>query len=219
MAEIIAGFPAPLPFGIDFVTYSNEDIGFTSAFAAGSDVFQFPLPYPSSMNLWRESMILFALETIYHGTMRVAASLTSFQGMAQHLSMLGDDFGVDWGGVLVDAEDETFKSQFAGPDWVGQRSANLLTTANTQTVRLEGDGTQNIKYYPPEPLDLVTPLYVNWTNQSALITLATADSALDDDANLTELMAVRAWFIKRDYTTAEKAFLNRLPTRFQQLDS
>lgn len=218
MADIIAGFPAPLPFGIDFVTYSNEDLGFIAAYAAGLDVFQFPLPYPSSMNLWRESMILFAMETIAHGLARPRASLSTL-GIIQHLSMLGDDFGANWEGILVDAEDETFKAQFAGPDYAGEAKMNLLATANTQSTLILADNQQNIKYFPPEPLDLVTPLYINWTNASASFTLATAASTNTDAADITERMAIRAWFIKRDYTAAEKAFLNRLPTRFQQLDS
>jgi len=219
MAEIIAGWPAPLPFGIDFVTYSNEDIGFDGTpFAAGTDVFQFALPYPSSMNLWRESLILFAMETIYHSQSRPQATLTT-TGMIQHLSMLGDDFGANWEGVLLDAEDETFKAQFAGPDYVGVKEYSLLATANIVAVPQTADRIQNIKYYPPEPLDLVTPLYVNWTNAGANLTLATGAASHDDDADPTEQMAVRVWFLKRDYTAAEKAFLNRLPTRFQQLDS
>lgn len=218
MADIIAGFPAPLPFGIDFVTYSNEDLGFTAAYAAGTDVFQFPLPYPSSMNLWEESMILFCMETIAHGLSRPRASLSTL-GIIQHLSMLGDDFGGNWEGILVDAEDETFKAQFAGPDYAGEVGVNLLATANTQSLAVPGDVQQNIKYYPPEPLDLVTPLYINWTNQSASFTLATVATTNTDAADITERMAIRAWFLKRDYTSMEKAFLQRLPTRFQQLDS
>lgn len=218
MVDVLAGFPAPLPFGIDFVTYSNEDLGFIAAFAAGSDVYQFPLPYPSSMNLWEESMILFCMESFFHTVARSIGTLTP-AGITQHLSMLGDDFGVNWDGLLNDAEDETFKAQFAGPDYFGEDWVNLLASANTQSMNLRMGANVTCKYFPPEPLDLVTPLYVNWTNASATFTLATANSVLDDDANATEETAVRVWFLIREYTQAEKAWLNRLPTRFQQLDS
>jgi len=218
MADIIAGFPAPLPFGIDFVTYSNEDLGFITPYSGGVDVFQFPLPYPSSMNLWEESLILFCMESIFHAQSRSQAALT-VTGMIQHLSMLGDDFGPNWEGALADAEDETFKAQFAGPDYFGQVSQNLLATANISVTELKQDINQNIKYYPPEPLDLVTPLYINWTNASGNFTLATGASTHDDDAAPNDSVAIRVWFLKRDYTPMEKAFLQRLPTRFQQLDS
>lgn len=218
MSEVLAGFPAPLPFGIDFVTYSNEDLNFITAYAAGDDVRQFPLPYPSSMNLWQESLVMFCMESIYHNVMRSSAGLV-MEGIMQHLSMLADDFGVNWAGILADAEDETFKAQFAGPDYTGELELNLLAAANIVAVGLKADRNQNIKYFPPEPLDLVTPLFCNWTNSSANFTLATGQSTQDDDADFTEKMAIRLWFLIRDWTPMEKAFLNRLPTRFQQLDS
>lgn len=207
-----------MPFGIDFVTYSNEDIGFIAAFAAGSDVYQYPLPYPSSMNIWRETMMLFAMEFLFIAPMHLTTGL-AIEGISVYLSMLGDDFGVNWGGVGADAEDETLKAQFAGPMWFGRALTTIVATAAVEGSQRRQDTTQNIMYYPPEPLDLVTPLYVNYTNQSATVTLATNASVLDDDSNPTDLTAVRVWFLKRDYTPMEQAFLSRLPTRFQQLDS
>lgn len=218
MAEIVTGWPAPLPFGIDFVTYSNEDLGRTAAYSAGNDVQQVPMPYPSSMNLWEETFILFAIEFIHHNNDQAKTSLI-FAGETVHLSMLGDDFGDNWASVLVDAEDETWKAQFAGPFYVGELWRSLTATASVEGIQRRQDVNQSVLYYPPEPLDLVTPLYINYTNASTNHTLATNVVSQDDDANFTEQVTVRAWFLKRDYTPQEKAFLNRLPTRFQQLDS
>jgi len=217
--ETIYGFPAPLPFGIDFVVYSNEDLGRTNAFAAGLDTFNLALPYPSSMNLWEETMMLFCLEIISHRAPFQFTALTEVGGEIVHLSMLDDDFGANWGGVLVDAEDEAFKAKFAGPMYYGRRTQSLTSAARVETYGGPLDVYDNIKYFPPEPLDLVTPLFINWTNAMGTYTLISGQSVLDDDANITENMAIRAWFIKRDYSRLELAFLQRLPTRFQQLDS
>lgn len=218
MSTFVEGFPAPLPFGIDFVTYSNEDVGYTAAYAAGTDVYQFPLPYPSSMNLWEETLMLFAMEFIHQTAQFSRGSLVT-RGLMVHLSMLADDFGPNWGGILADAEDEAFKSMFAGPFYFGEKGIYLTDSDNAATIYYRADKGINVLYYPPEPLDLVTPLYVNLTNSGGTVTLATLGSVLDDDMNITEEVAFRVWFIKRDYTAMEKAFLNRLPTRFQQLDS
>lgn len=215
----IAGFPAPLPLGVDFVTYSNEDIGHTVAYAAGSDNYQFALPYPSSMNLWEETMMVFAIDFIYSPQGAAHTALTSV-GYKVNFSMLGDNFGANWGGGLADTEDETFKAQFDGPYYFGHKKMVLTGAARTvPSDMLTLPQTQCLRYFPPEPLDLVTPLYINLTNAGMTFTLGTGASVLDDDQDATELMAVRVWFLKRDYTQEEKRFMNRLPTRFQQLDS
>ncbi len=217
--EELYGFPAPLPFGIDFVVYSNEDLGRTAAFAAGLDTFNLALPYPSSMNLWEETMMLFCIEFCRHSNTLLAPRLTEAGGEIIHLSMLDDDFGANWGGILLDAEDETLKAKFAGPMYYGERTRVMVTTAQTDGGYAPFDHLQICKYFPPEPLDLVTPLFINWTNAMGTYVLVTNAVVLDDDADITETIFARVWFIKRDYSRLELAFLQRLPTRFQQLDS
>jgi len=217
--ETIYGFPAPMPFGIDFVNYSNEDLGRVNSFAAGLDTFNLALPYPSSMNLWEETMMLFCIEFISQRGNLLGPALAQVGGEVVHLSMLDDDFGANWDGILVDGEDEAMKAKFAGPMYYGRRSQQLTATARTESFGGPLDNTEIAKYYPPEPLDLVTPLFINWTNAMGTYTLVTGAVVLDDDADTTEALMVRVWFIKRDYSRLELAFLQRLPTRFQQLDS
>lgn len=217
--EILYGFPAPLPFGIDFVVYSNEDLGRTNPFAAGTDTFNLALPYPSSMNLWEETMMLFCIEFIRHTGPRAVNAIVELGGEIVHLSMLDDDFGANWAGLLSDADDEAFKAKFAGPMYFGIAQANITATASVEGTERHFDIYYTAKYFPPEPLDLVTPLFINWTNAMANITLAENAITQDDDADITEEIATRVWFIKRDYSRLELAFLQRLPTRFQQLDS
>ncbi len=217
--EEVYGFAAPLPFGVDFVTYSNEDLGVEAAYAAGADVKRIALPYPSSMNLWRETMIVFAIEFIEHAQANPTNGVTALGGQVAHLSMLDKRFGDNWDGVLADAEDEAWKAQFAGPIWFGKHSALVTAVGNLPVIVPKLDANKTALYFPPVPLDIVTPLFIQLTNQAVNITLAEGSVTRDDDANPSERTTIRVWFIKRDFTSLELAFLQRLPTRFQQLDS
>ncbi len=217
--ERMYGFPAPMPFGIDFVTYSNEDLGVTTAYSGGVDSFQIAMPYPSSMNLWEETMMVFAMEFIQHQSGFAKTGTAELGGNTIHLSMLDDTFGGNWGGNMTDADDEAWKSKFAGPMYAGMVGANITATAAVEGVYRPFDTQVIAKYYPPEPLDLVTPLFITYTNTFNNITLATNATVQDDDADETENTTLRVWFLKRDYSRIELQFLQRLPTRFQQLDS
>lgn len=217
--ETLYGFPAPVPFGVDFVVFSNEDLGRTVPYSAGVDNFQLAMPYPSSLNLWEESLMVYTIEFHQHSSPFPKSSTTNIGGEIVYLSMLDDTFGANWAGSLSDADDEAMKSKFAGPFYYGDHGANITATAAAEGNWRLLDRREIAVYYPPEPLDLVTPLFITWSTAFSNITLATNAVAQDDDANNTELMFIRVWFTVRPYASSELEFLNRLPTRFQQLDS
>lgn len=217
--EVLYGFPAPVPFGVDFVIFSNEDLGRVDAYAAGTDNFQLAMPYPSSLNLWEESLMVYAMEFHQHSSPFPKASLTFIGGEIVYLSMLDDTFLDNWGGQLGDNDDEAMKSKFAGPFYYGDHATNLTASAAVEGSHRTLDRREVAVYYPPEPLDLVTPLFITWSSAFSNFTLATNAVAQDDDANPTELIFIRVWFTVRPYSSTELEFLNRLPTRFQQLDS
>lgn len=206
-----------MPADIDFVNYSNEDIGFTLSLTAGTnDVFAFALPYPATLNLFDQTIVVWALEFIFHVPHNLFNS-TTLTAMTVHLAMLDREFGVSWFGDLVDAEDEAWKAQFAGPMYVGRNKFNVTATAAAEGSERSGDGVQDVLYIPPIPLDLITPLFIQLTNASKSVTLATNVVA---EANMTqtEQFTIRVWFTKRNLTTAEQATRN-MAIRFQRLDS
>lgn len=215
----VYGFPAQLPPDVDFVTYSNEDLGFTAAFAAGADVARFALPYPSSMNLWEETMIVHCIEFIKHDRNGPINGATLLGGLTAHLSMLDEQFGDNWGGDLTDTDDEAFKAQFAGPIYFGNNWVNVTAVASVEGSARPVDTNTTAQYFPPVPLNLITPLYVQLTNTMFNITLATNVVGIDDDANCSEQTALRVWFTPRPLSAMEQLWLQQLPTRFQQLDS
>jgi len=217
MSQSVHGFPAPLPFSVDFVVYSNEDIGMTAALAVGvNDVFAFAMPYPASMDLMTQSMVVWAMEFVvqknsYDGGTGNVEALNAF------LSMLDREFAATFIGVGVDAEDENIKAQFARNIYFGGNTAQEVATASVEGGTRVNDAQIDALYFPPVPLDLITPLYIQLVNQSSNETLATNVVAA---ANFTtfERVNIIPWFTIRNLSPAELAFRN-VQLRFQRLDS
>lgn len=211
------GFSPNIPRSADFVNYTNEDIGFIASLVAGTnDVYGFALPYPATLDLFDETIVVHALEGIYHdvGSLKVS---TVARALNIHLAMLDRAFGVSWFSLLGDAEDEAFKAQFAGPMFMGDKGLNITAVAAAEGSYRESDSNSHIMYIPPVPLDLVTPLFVQISNASLAITLAT-NAAAENDFTAFEVVAFRVWFTRRNLSSEERQARN-MSIRFQRLDS
>lgn len=205
----------PFPDDIDFMWLSNEDLGFIATLVTGTnDVFAFAIPYPASMDLFSESMIIHAIDFM-HGAGAIGASLTQ-QILEVYIAMLDREFAATFRGSFADAEDENLKANLGGPFVFGNLSPILVTTAATEPSP-SGQKITNVRWTPPVPLDAVTPAYVQFVNKSAVWTLVTSAAAA---ANYTvfEQTALRIWFTTRRLTATEMAERNQT-IRFQRLDS
>jgi hypothetical protein len=205
MPQDLYGFPRDLPRGVRFVVYSNEDYGWTATLAAGvNDVINFALPYPASMDFFNESFILHAIEFLQCTDQLPTGSRAILQA---YLSMLKVEFAATFRGAATDTEDEALKSKFAGPILFGQLSGNVQAAAAAEGGWRRYDNTYNAVYFPPTPegLDLVTPLYLDFVNQSGSAAVATNIWTDGDNAGF-ELVMLRCWFTKRRLTQSERDF-------------
>lgn len=215
--QVIYGFPqVPMPLDIDFVNYSNEDQGFNASLVPGTnDNQEIALPYPATLDLFDETIRVHALEFILakgqgYDVGTVPNALTVW------LSMLDRSFTVSWFGELADADDEAMKAQFAGPMQFGTTRAHVTGTAALGDLH-NSDSVNNILYYPPVPLDLVTPLFITLVNSSFTITLLT-NAKVEVSFTRFEQVVIRTWFNRRPLTPAEMQSRN-MAIRFQRLDS
>ncbi|NHJ86151.1 MAG: hypothetical protein FK734_11865 [Asgard group archaeon] len=205
------------PSNIDFYTLSNEDIGFTASLVTGTnDVINFALPYPATVNLAEETIVVYALEFIYQATDGFATSLSN-QSLLVFLSMLKKEFTATFRGNGADSEDEAIKSKFAGNIFFGRVRQNLTAAAAVEGSQREADTIVNALYFPPIPLDLATPLFIDFVNQSNTIALATNAITAANFADF-ERVNIRVWFTKRKLTNEEKS-MRQSGRRFQILDA
>lgn len=211
------GFNLKMPEDIDFMVLSNEDINFIANLVAGTnDVHSFALPYPASVDLFDETITVYAIEFIKHDDNRTVGTTTA-QCLQAYLSMLDQAFAVDWEGNADDDEDENLKAHFAGPIFFGHKQLNVTAVASVEGTERRNDRNVLAMYIPPIPLDLITPLYIQFVNMSGTVTLATNAVAA---ANYTAFEAVqlRVWFTTRKLTAAEKS-ARSMQLRFQRIDS
>jgi len=215
--EKVYGFPSVMPLAADFVFYSNEDYGFNANLvAATNDVEAFALPYPATLDLFDETIVVHAMEFIQQTGAGPQAGTTT-ESLIVHLSMLDREFGASWFGTLSDADDEAMKAQFAGPMFFGQALLNVTGAASIEGTERHLDSFITAVYFPPVPLDLVTPLFIQFTNQARNITLLT-NAVAEGNYDNFENTGIRVWFTRRNLTSAEKATRN-MAIRFQRLDS
>lgn len=217
MSWTFDGFPSPMPLGIDFYTLSNEDQGFTANLVAGTnDVHAFALPFPATLNLFTQTIIDWATDFIFHATLALSAG-TAIQALMYHQAMLDQEFSVSWFGNLTDLDDEALKAQYCGPCFFGQHRTSIVATAAVEGSQRENDVVKNSRYTPPVPLRLVSPKYIQYTNQSQTITLATNVVAEANFVNF-EKVVVRQWFTRSNLTRGEMD--NReVQIRFLRLDA
>jgi hypothetical protein len=213
----VYGFPGrDMPDDVDFYNLSNEDIGFTATLvSATNDVYSFALPYPASIDLFDETIKVHAIEFILNEPKR--ATLAIFKGLSVFLSMLDREFGATFVGTGADAEDENLKAHFASFIYFGHARAPIQATAAVEGVERHNDAVSDAIYFPPIDLDLVTPLYIQFINQSVTPALATNIPTPTDFA-IFEQVQLRVWFTRRKLTSQEKS-ARAMQINWQRLDS
>ncbi len=200
------GFPAPLPFGVLFATFSNEDMGLPATITTTATVMP-ALPYPATLERNEEVPVLFALDVIYVAPLG-ADNVVEFQGINVYFSMLRK-FDAAWNGIGDDASDEDFKSYLDGPYYVGDNRLSITATASVEGVWRHADVVDCLRWFPPNPLDLLTPLFIHMITATRAITLATnaAATAIFDN---TEQLMFRMWYLVRQMTPREQMILSGL---------
>jgi len=200
------GFPSPLPFGVLFATFSNEDLGLPATIPATTAV-MVALPYPATLDRNDEVPVLFALDIGKHQFLGIEDT-TEFQAISIFFSMLRK-FDPAWDNIGDDASDEDMKSYLDGPFYVGEWMHNITATASVEGTERHGDVIQNLRWFPPNPLDLLTPLFILMTTLTKSITLATNAAAIQtfDD---TEQIWARMWYLVRQMTQREQLILSGL---------
>lgn len=203
----------------DFAWYSNEDIGFVATLATGTnDTFEYAMPYPSSVDLFEETIVLYKSDFMWLNEALVDIDATEIQRMLDvYASMLQVEFDTTaFQGTAIDAEDEALKTKFAGPMGFGNNKV-VKSSATDESGMLENEVTNLMQYMPfSRGIDLITPIYYTLVNKSisisALAVLAPADYST------FEQTAQRIWHRKRNLTSAERSFRN-ISIRFQLIDT
>jgi len=209
-----------LPDDVDFVWYSNENLGFTAALADGTNhVFAYSMPYPAGMNLFSETIDIYRIDFMVRDTLGEAALV--FLTEDWYLSMLDKEFNADWTGTFVDTEDENLKAHFDGPISMGVEWANVVGSGATvgYTQALGAGKTQVVHYYPPvRKLNAVTPLFIQFAGFTTTITLSTGATATTNTFARHENVANRMFFKVRNLTATERSIRSD-QLRWQLLNS
>lgn len=212
--ELVAGYWRK---DIDFYVLSNEDIGFLGSLVTGTnEIHNFALPYPATVDLSEETIVVYALEFLMDNETGDIQDLTKNALMA-YLSFLDKDFVATFRGIGADAEDEALKSKFASHIVFGQIKTVLPATVSVEGASRSMDGTQQAIYYPPMPLDLLTPLFVDLLNISMANTLAT-NAVASATFTFFERVRIIVWFTKRRLSSFEKS-AKLSGVRFARLDA
>lgn len=203
---------------VDQAFYDNIDIGFTGNIAV-DDVYNFALPYPADIDLEDEVMVLEWIDFIFQEDklydLGAAAEIINL-ALDITFSMLQTAFVTGFPARSFDTTNLLeYKKTFDGPYNFRCQDSILEHAGGSDTAHmllLTKDlqwGAKTLRYVPPIPLDLVTPLIIDLINRSmafdatALDTIATT-SAFTGQTNF----ALRPWYSKRKRTTAEKGSID-----------
>lgn len=210
------GWPSIMPLEADFVTYSNEDIGFTADLTTGTNEnIKFAMPLPASLDLFSETVIWHSFEFMLGSP--GAGTGTTHHGLQAYFSMLDDTPTATFRGTLADVDDAWWKSQFAGPMYFGNDQRAVTAVAAVEGQERTMDGNIIAQYTPPVPIDATSPLQVTFANASTGYVLAT-NAAAPATFSIFEQVSIRAWFTIRDLDAMEMRPRN-MAVRFQRLDS
>lgn len=222
MSEVIwANYETPfvLPDSVDFATFSNEDNGFiANLVTATNDTYEFASPYPSSVDLFEETIVWYKSDQMYNHDLNELDNAEIMEQINIENSMLQIEHGLTYRGSLVDLEDESHKSKFAGQFTIGATQQNMGTAASVAAspFRL---AQQSVMQYSPvrRGIDLITPryeVYINGSFSVAETTGATAPGTFSKFERVSE----RIWHRKRRLSSDERSF-RMISTRFQIIDT
>ncbi len=204
MANVPYGAPRTLSEPVDWALFTNDQYGFTTTLDSTKQTFTFASPFPSGFNLEDQTI---KMKRMDYNMARHGDPQDFAYALSVYLSMLEEDFPGAFGVLATNADKQTMRSQFDGPIKFGQ------TTEYTTDATLNHEGTtisQQINsdtlqiYYPPiAEVDLLTPLYQQFVNE----TLNTTDTAFTvrADFDQNDTVTYRQWFEVRNLTSAEKS--------------
>lgn len=211
------GFPGPMPGLSDFYHLTNEQIGLTATLASGvNDVYQFALPFPSSINLHTQTMIIWAIDFMFLDVN--AAKDDGAQWLGFYVSMLKKSFAVTFRGLASDAEDDNLKAQLDGPYEFGHKLYHATDGSLASPWQYDMDVNQLVRWFPVVPLRLLTPLYITLFNQTVTVDPVTGDETAADFSQV-ESVAIKPWFTLSNLTPLEMSQRMSPTVRFQRLDS
>ena len=134
MSEVIwANYETPfvLDDRVDFATFSNEDNGFIANLTtATNDTHEFACAYPSSVDLFEETIVWYKSDHMMNHDLNEIDNAETMAQLNIENSMLQIEHGATYRGSLIDGEDESHKSKFAGQFTIGNTIANMGTGAS-----------------------------------------------------------------------------------------
>jgi len=209
------------PRTADFAWFSNEDLGFVATLVTNTnDVYEFSLPYVASIDLFEETMILHANETLYVNEKTTSRSLDTGDiaiVMDVEYSMLDKAHALTYQGAAADTEDEALKSKLGGPNMFGMYNTNMECAANVGTAQVNLDNVMQDYWTPPQDLRLRTPLFCAIVNQSAAYTELTGQTDAASMANF-ENVAMRSWWSPSRLKRSERRAIRDV-IKYQLIDT
>lgn len=202
MAQVIYGFPFPMPPDIDYYNLNNVDVGFVASLvAATNDNFSFYLPLPGSIDIRTQTIVVHALEFFEQFNHHHADDINA--NLVATLSTRGEVPAATQTLTKILANDSFWKAQFMrnivfGVKWNTPTDASLAGPMQWNT-----DIIDDALVYPPVPLDQAgRPLHIHLFRQDVTIDPATQDETA---ANYTTFLNFNmvVWFTVRDLTAAE----------------
>lgn len=194
----------------DFAVYTNEQFGFTASLVDNTNnLFAFALPYPSGINLDRQTIKIRAIDFSNH-ILNHTQQLT--QALGAYLSMLDEEFSATGGDVLADVDDEEMRAQFDGPVTFGALGALLTedTAAGTTGNATNQDNVHHVRYFPwQREIDTLTPVYVQLV-KSIYSPGSVSETAPVVTGNFTsqEQVTIKPIFVTRNLTSRERSMRN-----------
>jgi len=206
----------------DFAWMSNEDLGWVASLVtATNDVEAFSQAYVASIDLFNETQIYEAIESIFARENPLNLVLDdgeTAQGVYIYYSMLDKEFAATFQGSATDAEDENLKVILGGPNYCGQWAyAKAGITTDNYTGLMVVDAIQNDHWTPPQNMRARTPIFTQFSNQSVAID---ADTGIDTAANFVafEAMAQRQWWRASRLRRSEKMSVGDV-IKYQLIDT
>lgn len=183
----------------DFAWMSNEDQGWIATLVTNTnDNEEFSKAYVASIDLFEETEIFEAVETMHHNTIPTQYHKSNgliVLGLLCWYSMLDKPLTATFQGAGADTEDETMKTFLGGPYFVGQNHFGKSEAGANDSIAYGGqlDHTVHNHWTPPQNMRARTPIFKKLTNVSAAVAETTGILTEASHANF-ENYAERDWW-------------------------
>ncbi len=205
MANIPYGAPRTLSEPCDWALFTADQYGFNDiTLDSTKQTFTFASPFPSGFNLEDQTI---KFKRIDYNMARHGDPQDLSYMLSVYLSMLEEDFPGDFGVLASAAEKQKMRSQFDGPIKFGQSTEQTTGSAyahsNDSISQLVQSDTLQLYYPPIAEVDLLTPLYQQFVNETINSTNTVFPTRADFDQAPT--VTYRQWFEVRNLTSSEKS--------------